>query len=1001
MAVHRRALFFFLFALSGFSGLIYESIWTHYLKLFLGHAAYAQTLVLAIFMGGMAAGSWICSVSSPRWRNVLLGYALAEGVIGVLALVFHPLFAGAIDFSYLTVIPRLGSPLLVSAFKWGVSALLILPQSILLGTTFPLMSAGIIRRFPEEPGRSIALLYFTNSIGAAIGVLVSGFLLIRLAGLPGTIGTAGIINLLLAVTVWRLVKADCSPERETRGGRKREMTTARPVDARYRFFLLASLVTGAASFIYEIGWIRMLNLVLGSSTHAFELMLSAFILGLALGGLWVQRRIDALGRPVSFLARVQVVMGILALASLLLYGNTFKVMQWLVLNLSKTTGGYALFTLSSSAISMAIMLPATFCAGMTLPLITAILLRQGQGERAIGAVYAANTVGAIIGVFFSIHLGMPLLGLKGLITIGAGLDIALGFALLWSRAAEERGYTLRSAITAAGCCAVAATVLFVTLDPYKMGSGIYRSGVLNTPALSTLLYHRDGKTATISCFLNKLGVMSIRTNGKIDAGILMTGGEASGDEATTVLLAAIPMALNPHARTAAAIGLGSGLTSQTLLSNPRIEKVDTVEIEKDVVEAARNFGERVKLVYSDPRSTVTIEDAKTFFSTHKRKYDIIVSEPSNPWVSGVAGLFSDEFYRQIRNSMAEDGLFVQWVQLYEINPELVVSVLKAVSANFSDFAVYASNNNDMMVVARKNGLLPGPDMEALRTPALASALKRVHVEGEQDIEIRKIGTKKFYSPLLASFSVRANSDYHPVLDQHAEQARFLGGTARDLVDFTRTPLPVLAILTGEEPSWKETKVIPSQAYEPSRSAALAAAVRDYLLSGRVDKDYRANTVMQEAVRLRQLFSGHGPTLSENDRLKCLSVTALNIIPYLTQHELDAIWNRLESGHAEARLSGQDRLWYESFKAVGRRDARGMTASSEALLSKSASGGWSSGALKYLVATNMLGSLLQGNNEESLRTWNTYQVAIFSDKKPDLLFRMLASMSAAGNSISDR
>jgi hypothetical protein len=146
----------------------------------------------------------------------------------------------------------------------------------------------------------------------------------------------------------------------------------------------------------------MLCLVLGTSTHAFELMLSAFILGLALGGLWIQRRIDRLAHPVRYLAMVQLAMGSLALLTVVLYGNTFEVMQWLVKNLSRTGTGYALFNLSSSAIAMAIMLPATFCAGMTLPLITFTLIRQGWGERSIGAVYAANTVGAIIGVFFFI-----------------------------------------------------------------------------------------------------------------------------------------------------------------------------------------------------------------------------------------------------------------------------------------------------------------------------------------------------------------------------------------------------------------------------------------------------------------------------------------------------------------------------------------------------------------------------------------------------------------------
>ena len=278
------------------------------------------------------------------------------------------------------------------------------------------------------------MLYFTNSIGAAIGVLTSGFFLIRVVGLPGTIGIAGLINVMLASVVWRMAaqgsaaygNAALAPEK-----------TGAPGNAAWYWFLLgASLLTGTASFIYEIGWIRMLSLVLGSSTHAFELMLSAFIFGLAFGGLWIQRRIDAIADPVRFLVMVQIAMGLLALATLPLYERSFDVMQWLISTLAKTDTGYTLFNVSSNLIALAIMFPATFCAGMTLPLITYTLIRQGHGERSVGAVYAMNTVGAIVGVFFAVHLGMPLLGLKGLITVGAGMDMALGLLLLWGMRAH-------------------------------------------------------------------------------------------------------------------------------------------------------------------------------------------------------------------------------------------------------------------------------------------------------------------------------------------------------------------------------------------------------------------------------------------------------------------------------------------------------------------------------------------------------------------------------------
>ncbi|HEY6721401.1 MAG TPA: hypothetical protein VI363_07165 [Burkholderiales bacterium] len=269
-----RSVFFLLFTVSGFAGLIYESVWSHYLKLFLGHAAYAQALVLALFMGGMAIGSWLCSRGSAGWGNLLRGYALAEGLIGLAALSFHPIFVAATDAAYTSILPALGGEIPAMLFKWTLAGLLILPQSVLLGMTFPLMSAGLIRRYPAAPGESLAMLYFTNSLGAAIGVLTSGFVMIDRLGLPGTVQTAGALNLALAAVVWLLARGTERPMGDS--------TDAGPEGSSpVRLFLAVALLTGAASFIFEIGWIRMLSLVLGSSTHSFELMLSAFILGIA------------------------------------------------------------------------------------------------------------------------------------------------------------------------------------------------------------------------------------------------------------------------------------------------------------------------------------------------------------------------------------------------------------------------------------------------------------------------------------------------------------------------------------------------------------------------------------------------------------------------------------------------------------------------------------------------------------------------------------------------
>lgn len=992
-----RRVFFLLFTLSGFSGLIYESIWTHYLKLFLGHAAYAQTLVLAIFMGGLALGSWICSRYSSGWNNLLLGYAITEGVIGFFALIFHGAFDHAIAFSYSNIIPALASPLYVNAFKWTLSSALIFPQTILLGMTFPLMSTGILRLFPDNPGRSISLLYFANSIGAAIGVLVSGFLLIRAVGLPGTIETAGVINIAVALTTLFIARQE---QFQTWNLAKREVIPAGNLSLRwYQFMLIASLITGMASFIYEVGWIRMLSLVLGSSTHSFELMLSAFIVGLAFGGLWIQHRIDRTEHLIRYLAYVQLIMASLALSTLVLYGSMFEIMEWMQKNISKTDSGYALFNLSSHVIALVIMLPTTFFAGMTLPLITYFLIKRGYGEKSIGAVYAANTIGAIVGVFLAIHVGMPLLGLKGLITLGGSLDMALGLALLWSTARQYGSKLKPVIVTAAGICVIATIALFVNLDLIKMVSGVYRGGEekVKNDNHSSIKFYKDGKTATVSVIQNIFGYSTIKTNGKTDASLSLYANGETVDESTMTLLAVLPMALNPQAKTVANIGWGSGLTTTTLLLNRALELVDTIEIEQAMIEGAKNFGPRVQPAYTDPRSKINVEDAKTFFSTRNKKYDIIISEPSNPWVSGVAGLFSKEFYSLINNYLTDGGLFCQWVQLYEIDMNLTASILKALSTNFADYVVYTSNDVDMLIVAKKVGKLEDPDANFLKSKGISEALKHIQIASTQDIEIRKIGNKRLLDKLWNTFPMKANSDYYPVLDQGAERTRFLQLNAFEVTGFTHAPLPTLEMLAATGPPTEQTIITRSRFVEQAQMAYASTVLRDYFLQGEFQNSYPIpeNSKMQ-AVQLRQYLSECKAQLPEQERMVTLYNIAVGITPYLKPHELDAIWRKFESWPCYRTFAPRERDWISLFKAVGKRDAKGMVTDALNLLQKEPN--IATGGLRYLVASAMLGSLAQDDNEEALQLWQQYRGKLYTDN-PSLLFRMLASQAESlSNSI---
>jgi spermidine synthase len=979
----RRRLLFAVFVVSGFTGLIYESIWSHYLKLFLGHAAYAQTLVLAIFMGGMALGSWTVAHYSLRIRQLLWAYVWVEGLIGVLGLLFHHTFVAVIDFSFASVIPVLPAGLLIQAYKWSLAAALILPQSVLLGMTFPLISGGMIRRWPERPGETLATLYFTNSLGAAIGVLVSGFVLISAVGLPGTIRIAGLLNLALALAIWSMVRSQSEP-----AAASRDVSAPLPAKDRLaRWFAIAAFLTGAASFMYELGWIRMLSLVLGSSTHSFELMLSAFIFGLAFGGLYVRRRIERISDPVAYVAYVMIIMGSLAALTLPAYNLTFDFMAWFLGTSAHTASGYFKFNLISQSIAALIMIPSTFCAGMTLPLLTNELMRRGTGERAIGAIYSANTLGAIAGVLLTIHVLMPLVGVKGVILGGAAIHIALGA----SRLAASRHYpSRRGALGLAAALGVFAFAVFVVnLDPAKMASGVYRTASAALPDGARVTYLRDGKTATIS-LVELNGMVTIATNGKPDAGIEMGPGEATVDESTMVLAAAIPLSMQPHPARVANIGFGSGLTTHTLLTSALVTRLDSIEIEPLIVAAARQgFGPRIGNVFDDPRSHIIYDDAKTFFASARAPYDLIVSEPSNPWVSGVATLFSDEFYGRVTHYLAPDGYFVQWMQVYETNIGVLASVIKALAPHFGAYALYNTDDLDILIIATRGKTLGMPDDRLLQSPGMRAELTRVGVQSVADIELRKIGDNRTIGPLLESLPVPANSDFFPYVDLNAPRLRYMRENALELPALTVLPIPFLELLDGSAPPGPTAEPATASVLFRDRLVRRAVEIRSALESGSLNNlDPLSALYLSRISMSRDRCTAEAPQNTWSIALRNISD---DTAAYLSPAELEGLWNQVTSSPCYRDAAGASRMWADLLAAIAHRSAPQIAQLGSQLLAGSST---SAEELAYLTTVTAAAYLRIGDRAQAAGLLQAQWHRIDHTGQFELALRELRALSAA-------
>ena len=927
--------FFVLFFLTGIAGLIYETIWTHYLKLFLGHAAYAQTLVLAIYMGGLALGAWLAGRGLEKRGHLLERYAVIEIILGAAALVFHDVFRAYQTFSYDVALPLVKVGPAVFAYKWFSAACIIMPQSMLLGATFPYMAAGFMRRFPGICGYKIAILYFTNTLGASVGVLLSGFYLVDGFGLRGTIISAGIIDVtagLAVITFCRIVPHQ-PPVPAGSDSNSADLPVhptgfhgpSRP-DEHYLPLMIVAGATAAASFMYEIGWIRMLSLVLGSSTHSFELMLSTFIFGIALGSFFIRKKIDSIRNLPQALVLAQTIMGAGALFSVFTYAKMFHLMEFFMTALRGNEAGYFFFNIAGDFICMLVMLPSTVCAGMVLPLIIHHFYRNGHGETTVGKVYALNTLGGITGTLLSVWLLMPLVGLRLLVTAGGLIDIGIGLYILYFFD-EMKSSSLKQFLP--GACAVAAVLSLSMgrIDPALAASGVFRNGSIAENI--RIVSHKDGRTATVSLYRNNRNLV-LCTNGKPDAAVNVRGG-ICGDEYTMALCGVLPLSIKKDGTRAAVIGMGSGMTAHYLLYDSSLSGIDIIEIEPAMAHAAVKIGSKVENAFTDPRASLHIDDAKSFLSTGNRTYDIIVSEPSNPWVSGVAGLFSREFFGRIKTHLADGGILVQWFHRYESDISVLVSIVKALREHFPRFHMYMAGS-DMIVIASPD---PDADLSLKRDPfaiaPLAGRLGEMGFRTFDDFSALRFMSDKSLGALVDLYSTPPNSDYFPFVDLNAVKYRFIDDNIPLFDTLRRYIIPVKKIIESDTAyiAFTERSTMPD-----------LSNLQQFIEAKKIHKDLveehtpvngdTAPKISSEILLLDYIALAPGNVTFEM-YFSILIDLLEKTLPYLSRSEMSVIWKIVMQKTAEVRLSDNDRIWMRYFQALCEYDIPAVKTLSQALL----------------------------------------------------------------------
>jgi len=705
------------FFVSGLTGLVYEVLWTRMIVKIIGGAPFAVSIVLTVFMAGLGLGSLLASRTVDRiqepMRLVRL-YGLLELAVGGYCLIL-PLLLRAFEPIYSVLYNRLFEHFMPYSFLTfvGCSLLLVAPV-ICMGATLPILCRFYVTRLAHL-GTHAGRLYGLNTLGAATGALLTGFWLIEGLGTTGTLVLAVAINVVVGLScVWagtrkRGHRAEVGGQRAQPRDHEPSVPSAPVSRATVAAALAVFAVSGFCAMAYEVIWTRLLGLMVGPTTYSFTLVLVTFITCLALGSMvfgWVADRVAG---PIHWLVATQLAAALLALLISQILGNGQLFFAKLLYSYHTH---FALMSVLKALCLFAFMFPPTLLLGATFPLVGKIFTPSvSKVGTSVGLAYAVNTLGAVLGSFCAGFVLIPFLGKERGLAMVVALQIAtsLVIALVVLRRTQRPLWRLAGlvliAVVGLGLC-----LRYPLWDRHMLSIGKYHrlsglakvlddigwlkamfhgTAVLEASKDTKLVYYGDG----IGGFTAVLEDVPSSWQGEPRYTLVNSGkADASSyaDMETQTLLAHLPMLFHRSPRQVMVLGLGSGITAGEVLHYP-IERMDVLEISPQVVEASRFFLPWNNNVLSDARTHLIIQDGRAHLQLTNRTYDVIISEPSNPWMAGLATLFTQDFFTLVRDRLGSDGIFVQWLHAYSIDWPTFSLVGRTFASVFPNSALVVTN----------------------------------------------------------------------------------------------------------------------------------------------------------------------------------------------------------------------------------------------------------------------------------------------------------------------
>lgn len=781
-----------IFFLSGFSALVYEVIWARMLSLVFGSTVEAVSAVVTAFMFGLALGSLLIGKWADEWKkNVLFIYSLTELSIGIVSLFFY--------FTIITLpgihntlhnhLTKIGLSFLSHSNMYILEFLLVAVPATLMGATFPLMVKSYISS-RNYIGEGTSIIYAINTFGAVFGAFLTGFFLIPMFGIRMTIFLAVSINVSLALISYLISRFHLSPSHASvyPAAMPINSNEPHPIDSLtavplVRWSVLAILaLSGFAAMAYQIAWTRLLSMVIGNSVYAFSAILTTFLAGIAMGSLLFVRQIDRVKDKPFLLGVVQGIIFLTVILSMPMMDSLPALFITLFRGLSGSFLGLVLidFIVASSAI----LIP-TLLMGVTFPIAIRIYANRtdGLGE-GVGRLYSVNTLGCIFGAFLTGFYFIPSIGVQKTIIAISGLNLMASIILIM------QSQILRYRIKAfAASISVAFYFFSLTMMPtWNVGLlnlGVYfnadlfkNAGLKRFSDESRLLYYEEGVSGTVAV-TSANNHLSIQINGKTD------GGTSSVDVSPQILVSALPLLMHPDPKDLAVIGLGSGTSLGTATLFP-VNKIDCIEIMPEVVKANRYFSNFNHHALNDERVNMIMDDSRHYLSYTDKRYDLIISEPSNPWITGVSNLFTQEFFRIAESRLNDNGIMSQWVQLNSIHTRELKILLNTFRTVFPHVSVWASSNQDLVIMGSKAKIEMDP----------ARAGNRIMMSEVRE-ELRKTGTNNLEDLFgrylmgdreLERFCKGAglNTDDHPVIEFETPKALYKATSSNNLTAIMST-----------------------------------------------------------------------------------------------------------------------------------------------------------------------------------------------------------------------